>query len=157
MRSAITRLTAILATLASMLPVVAAPPSALCALVSASFADVLAGPVKAMPLGVRTCMVSVGSFADMSIGIDVSIHPGDSATLKSMRGLLHTRWTDEPSLSDGAYSILDTGGGGMLPQLTINASRSGKWAIIEVRRRSGFGPADLAKLRSDAKRLLAGL
>ncbi len=157
MRSGIKLLTAIFLFGAGALPAAAAPPSALCNLVATSFADVLAGSVKTMPVGARTCMVSVGSFADMSIGIDVSINTGDAATLKRMRGLLRTHWVDEPALGDGAYSILDGGGGGMLPQLTINASKSGKWAIIEVRRRAGFSPADVAKLRGDARKLLAGL
>jgi len=157
MRSAIRLFSAILLLGAAAPPAAAAPPGALCTLVSRSFADVLTGPITAKPVGLRTCMASVGTFADMSIGIDVSINSGDAATLKTMRGLLHTRWTDEPALGDGAYSILDAGGGGMLPQFTINASKAGKWAIIEVRRRAGFSPADLAKLRGGAKRLLAGL
>ena len=153
----IRRIMAAVCLCAGTLPAAAAPPPALCALVTKSFADALAGPATAKPVGTKTCRVSVGGFADFWVGVNVSLNPGSAAALGTMRKLLTTPSTAEPSLGAGAYSILDAGGNGMLPQFTLNAAKSGTWVIIEIRRKAGFTPADLAKARADAKALLATL
>jgi len=132
----------------------AAPTNALCDSVASSFSSTLDGSVIKRPIGQHMCMVSVGQFATMSVSVNISLMSGSAATLKSMRSMLTTPSAPEPGLGDGAYSVLNAGGGGMLPQFTINAAKSGKWAIIEIRRKSGFSAADLAKARAGAKAFL---
>ncbi len=135
-------------------PVAANP---LCDRIAASFAPVLTGPVNKTAHGASGCTVSAGGIGDVSASVAVSLHPGTAATLKSMRALMSRPTGGEAALGDGAYSVLDKGGGGMLPQFTMNAQKSGKWAIIEVRRRGGFAPADLARARAGAASLMGGL
>lgn len=136
---------------------VAAPANTLCDRIAASFAAVLAGPASKTSHGTSGCTVSAGGIGDVSASVAVSLHPGTAATLKSMRALMSQPTGGEAALGDGAYSVLDKGGGGMLPQFTINAQKSGKWAIIEVRRRGGFAPADLARAHAGATALMGGL
>jgi hypothetical protein len=141
------------ACLAASAPASAAP-AGLCDTIAHSFAATLAGPVTQKPVGAKTCMVSVGTFASMSVGVNVSVFSGSAATLKTLRAYVKEPSQAEPMLGDGAYSILNRGGGGMLPQFTINAAKSGKWIIVEIRRRDGFAATDLAKARTGAKAFL---
>lgn len=135
----------------------AAPNNALCDSIARSFSATLDGSVTKHPIGQKMCDVAVGQFATMSVSVNVTLMSGTAATLKSMRSMLHTPSTLELTLGDGAYSVLDAGGGGMLPQFTINAQKSGKWVVIEVRRKNGLAAGDVAKARAGAKAFLATL
>ena len=135
----------------------AAPSNVLCDSIAHSFSATLDGSVIKHPIGQHMCNVAVGQFATMSVSVNVSLMSGSASTLKSMRAMLKTPTTLEPTLGDGAYSVLDAGGGGMLPQFTINAAKSGKWAIIEIRRKAGFDATALGKARAGAKAFLASL
>ena len=138
-------------------PTVAAPNAALCDSVATSFRDTLDGSVIKHPVGQHMCMVSVGQFATMSVSVNVSLMSGTAATLRSMHSMLTQPSTNEPTLGDGAYSILAAGGGGALPQFTINAQKSGKWVVFEIRRKHAFTAGDLSKARSGAKAFLGTL
>ena len=139
---------------ATCLSVQAAPNTTLCDSIGRSFAAILDGSVIKHPIGQKMCMVSIGQFATMSVSVNVSLMSGSASTLRSMRSMLTTPAASEPTLGDGAYSILNAGGGGMLPQFTMNAAKSGKWVIIEIRRKAGFDAATLSKARAGAKAFL---
>jgi len=142
---------------ATVIPATAAPNAALCDSVAASFSATLDGSVIKHPVGQHMCMVSVGEFASMSVSVNVSLMSGTASTLRSMHSMLTQPSTNEPTLGDGAYSVLNAGGGGALPQFTINAQKSGKWVIFEIRRKHAFTAGDLAKARSGAKAFLGSL